>query len=40
MYRLALGQPNPEDFIASLHREGAAGRLKPFLLDLSAFSRP
>lgn len=39
LYRLALGQPNPEDFIASLHREGAAGRLKPFLLDLSAFSR-
>ena len=39
LYRLALGQPNPEDFIASLHREGAAVRLKPFLLDLSAFSR-
>ena len=39
LYRLALGQPNPEDFVASLYREGAAARLKPFLLNLSAFGR-
>lgn len=39
LYRIALGQPNPEDFIASLHREGASARLKPYLLNLSADSR-
>lgn len=39
LYRLALGQPNPEDFLASLSNLGAAERLKPFLLNLSAFSR-
>lgn len=39
LYRLALGQPNPEDFMASLHRDGAAVRLKPFLLNLSAYYR-
>lgn len=39
LYRLALGQPNPEDFIVSLQRKGAAARLKPFLLNLSAYSR-
>lgn len=38
-YLLALGQPNPEDFIASLKREGASKRRKPLLRDLPALSR-
>jgi hypothetical protein len=38
IYRLALGQPNQEDFIEVLSRGGAATRslLQPLILDLSA----
>jgi Helicase conserved C-terminal domain len=38
IYRLALGQPNQEDFIHVLSRGGAATRalLRPLVLDLSA----
>jgi hypothetical protein len=38
IYRLALGQPNQEDFIDVLSRGGSATRdaLKPLVLDLSA----
>jgi hypothetical protein len=38
IYRLALGQPNQEDFIHVLSRGGAATRalLQPLVLDLSA----
>lgn len=38
IYRLALGQPNQEDFISVLSRGGAATRklLQPLVLDLSA----
>ncbi len=38
IYRLALGQPNQEDFLEILSRGGAATRalLHPLVLDLSA----
>jgi hypothetical protein len=38
IYRLALGQPNQEDFIGVLSRGGDATRmlLQPLVLDLSA----
>jgi hypothetical protein len=38
LYRLALGQPNQEDFIDVLSRGGEATRalLQPLVLDLSA----
>lgn len=38
IYRLALGQPNQEDFIEVLSRGGGAARsmLRPLVLDLSA----
>jgi len=38
IYRLALGQPNQEDFIEVLSRGGEATRslLQPLVLDLSA----
>jgi hypothetical protein len=38
IYRLALGQPNQEDFIEVLSRGGAATRavLQPLVLDFSA----
>ncbi|MBD3676836.1 MAG: hypothetical protein HUJ27_00350 [Rhodobacteraceae bacterium] len=40
-YRLALGQPNPEDFMAMLKRTGAhEGNPRELAINLSAISRP